>query len=79
MEINICGAVINCNFVRLIAAGAFELLPFHLSAKKISTAGADGRVREPSAPNGYKLERFVFDAEIDPDIFTKRNLRKARR
>jgi hypothetical protein len=26
-----------------------------------------------------KIERIVFDAEIDPAIFTKRNLRKARR
>ena len=37
----------------------------------------------PLDKEGYSttvaIERFVFDAEIDPDIFTKRNLRKARR
>ena len=62
-----------------MAADAFSLLPFHLSAKKIPFVDSQGRTQTPAEPNGFKLERFVFDAEIDPDIFTKRNLRKARR
>ena len=49
-------------FVRRVAAAAEELLPFHASAKKIPWADADGATRTPDEPNGFKLERFVFDA-----------------
>jgi UDP-N-acetylglucosamine/UDP-N-acetylgalactosamine diphosphorylase len=37
-------------------------LPFHASAKKIPCIDPDGNPLIPEAPNGHKLERFVFDA-----------------
>jgi UDP-N-acetylglucosamine/UDP-N-acetylgalactosamine diphosphorylase len=49
-------------FVRRVAAHADELLPYHASAKPIPGLDREGRPLSPRAPNGYKLERFVFDA-----------------
>ena len=54
--------LLNTAFVRRVAADAYRLLPFHLSAKKIPTVDEAGKPVQPSEPNGYKLERFVFDA-----------------
>jgi UDP-N-acetylglucosamine/UDP-N-acetylgalactosamine diphosphorylase len=54
--------LLNVEFVRRVAAEPFELLPFHLSAKKIPTIDILGRSVTPDEPNGHKLERFVFDA-----------------
>jgi len=50
------------SFIRRIASRAEELLPYHTSARKIPTIDDDGNTVQPSAPNGHKLERFVFDA-----------------
>jgi UDP-N-acetylglucosamine/UDP-N-acetylgalactosamine diphosphorylase len=36
-------------------------LPFHLARKKVPFLGADGAVERPDAPNGTKLEQFIFD------------------
>ncbi|MGI9589780.1 MAG: UTP--glucose-1-phosphate uridylyltransferase [Myxococcota bacterium] len=49
-------------FVRRIAADADRWLPFHASEKKIASVDATGAPLAPEAPNGRKLERFVFDA-----------------
>ena len=49
-------------FVRRIAADPERFLPFHASAKRIPCVDAGGRTSSPAQPNGYKLERFVFDA-----------------
>ena len=49
-------------FLRRVAGDAERLLPYHASPKKISTVDSSGKRVEPSTPNGYKLERFVFDA-----------------
>ena len=54
--------VIHTDFARRVAADAYRLLPFHLSAKKIPFVDASGNQQTPDEPNGYKLERFVFDA-----------------
>ncbi len=54
--------LLDTSFVRRVAADAYRLLPFHLSAKKIPFVGDDGQTNAPAEPNGYKLERFVFDA-----------------
>jgi len=54
--------VLDTGFVRRVAEQAETLLPYHASAKKIPTADDEGRVSQPEEPNGYKLERFVFDA-----------------
>ena len=48
-------------FLQRCAARADELLPLHASAKPIPYVGPDGATVAPSEPNGYKLERFVFD------------------
>lgn len=59
---NVAIHLFDVGFIRRVAARAFELLPFHLSRKQIPFVAADGRRVEPEAENGYKLERFVFDA-----------------
>ncbi|MGH0037706.1 MAG: UTP--glucose-1-phosphate uridylyltransferase [Myxococcota bacterium] len=50
------------DFVRRIAGDADRWLPYHASAKKIPCVDARGEPVRPDEPNGYKLERFVFDA-----------------
>jgi UDP-N-acetylglucosamine pyrophosphorylase len=59
---NMAVHVLNVEFVRELAKQAERLLPFHASPKKIPTLDAQGRSLVPAAPNGLKLERFVFDA-----------------
>lgn len=59
---NIAVHVFETSFVRRIAADAKRWLPFHASEKKIPCVDAEGRPLQPDAPNGRKLERFVFDA-----------------
>jgi UDP-N-acetylglucosamine/UDP-N-acetylgalactosamine diphosphorylase len=54
--------VFDTQFVRRVAQDAETLLPFHASAKKIPTLDDAGNPVAPEAPNGLKLERFVFDA-----------------
>ena len=54
--------LLQVDFVRRVAAEAERHLPYHASAKKIPTVDPEGRNVAPAAPNGYKLERFVFDA-----------------
>jgi UDP-N-acetylglucosamine/UDP-N-acetylgalactosamine diphosphorylase len=54
--------VFDSAFVRRVAAEPERWLPFHASEKKIPCIDAEGRPRSPEAPNGRKLERFVFDA-----------------
>lgn len=49
-------------FAGRVAADAEGLLPYHASAKKIPFVGDGGRRVQPAEPNGYKLERFLFDA-----------------
>lgn len=53
---------LDLRFLRRVAGEAESLLPYHASAKKIPSVDDTGRRVEPSTPNGYKLERFVFDA-----------------
>ncbi|MGO4537869.1 UTP--glucose-1-phosphate uridylyltransferase [Paenibacillus sp. 2TAB19] len=36
-------------------------LPYHVAKKKIDYVDAEGRYVEPTEPNAYKLERFIFD------------------
>jgi UDP-N-acetylglucosamine/UDP-N-acetylgalactosamine diphosphorylase len=54
--------VLNVDFVRRVAVDAARLLPCHASPKKVPALDAGGRPLVADAPNGYKLERFVFDA-----------------
>ena len=45
---------------RLTEAG--RELPFHVAHKKVPFVDAAGRAVEPTAPNAFKFERFIFDA-----------------
>jgi UDP-N-acetylglucosamine/UDP-N-acetylgalactosamine diphosphorylase len=54
--------VLGVDFVRRVAGGAERALPYHASPKRIAGPDPAGRRVVPDAPNGYKLERFVFDA-----------------
>jgi UDP-N-acetylglucosamine/UDP-N-acetylgalactosamine diphosphorylase len=54
--------VFDVAFLRRVAAEADRVLPFHASPKPIPCLGPDGDRVVPTAANGYKLERFVFDA-----------------
>jgi len=49
-------------FAGRVAADAERWLPYHASAKKIPFVDAAGGRVQPGEPNGYKLERFLFDA-----------------
>jgi UDP-N-acetylglucosamine/UDP-N-acetylgalactosamine diphosphorylase len=40
-------------------------LPLHLAHKKVAYCDANGRAVKPSAPNAYKVEKFIFDALPD--------------
>ncbi len=59
---NIAIHLIRRDFIeRLTEGGTFEL-PYHRAHKKIPHLDDSGRLVEPSEPNGYKFETFVFDA-----------------
>jgi UDP-N-acetylglucosamine/UDP-N-acetylgalactosamine diphosphorylase len=59
---NLALHVFSLPFLRRIAESADRWLGFHVAEKKIPTIDAEGRPLVPGAPNGRKLERFVFDA-----------------
>ncbi|CAG0992543.1 UDP-N-acetylglucosamine/UDP-N-acetylgalactosaminediphosphorylase [Myxococcaceae bacterium] len=54
--------VFETDFLRRVSADAERRLPFHASPKRIPALDRSGRRVEPIEPNGWKLERFVFDA-----------------
>ena len=54
--------VLDREFVRRMAAGGDNALPFHRADKKIVTIDAAGRPVKPEKANGVKFEMFVFDA-----------------
>jgi UDP-N-acetylglucosamine/UDP-N-acetylgalactosamine diphosphorylase len=59
---NVAIHLLTVDFVRRVADDADRYLPFHASEKKIPHLDDAGKRVEPAAPNGHKLERFVFDA-----------------
>jgi UDP-N-acetylglucosamine/UDP-N-acetylgalactosamine diphosphorylase len=59
---NIAIHVFDTAFVRRVAGDPDRWLPFHVSEKAIPCVDDAGRPVTPTAPNGLKLERFVFDA-----------------
>ncbi|MBW2712566.1 MAG: UDPGP type 1 family protein [Deltaproteobacteria bacterium] len=59
---NIAVHLFERQFIERLARNANELLPLHPSAKKIPFVDENGKSVAPEASNGYKLERFVFDA-----------------
>lgn len=56
--------ILSRDFVEKVGGGehAAYRLPFHRAHKKIGTVSDSGQPVEPSEPNGYKFEMFVFDA-----------------
>jgi len=50
---------------KFLEAEAAKPMPLHLAHKKIPCVKADGSVEKPSEPNGYKFEKFIFDALPD--------------
>lgn len=54
----------NRDFIERLGSGDDESarLPFHLAHKKVPFVDASGVRHEPTSPNGYKFEMFVFDA-----------------
>ena len=48
-----------------LEAEAAKPMPLHLAHKKIPQARPDGSAAQPSEPNGYKFEKFIFDALPD--------------
>jgi len=53
--------IIDRAFVERLNEHGFSL-PLHRAVKKIPHIDAQGRLVEPSKPNGVKLESFIFDA-----------------
>lgn len=58
---NIVNHYFTVDFLRRIVTHHLDDLPYHVARKKIPHIGDDGRVQVPSAPNGIKMELFVFD------------------
>ena len=54
--------MISRRFVADLTAEGMLKLPWHRADKKIPTVDADGNAVKPDAPNGVKLESFIFDA-----------------
>ncbi len=59
---NLAVHVLELSFVERVAARADEVLSYHASAKRIPCIGVDGKPHSPAEANGYKFERFIFDA-----------------
>ncbi len=54
--------MISRDFVASLTADGVLKLPWHRADKKIPALDAAGNVAKPEAPNGVKLESFIFDA-----------------
>ena len=54
--------MISRDFVSALTADGVLKLPWHRADKKIPSLDAAGNIIKPEAPNGVKLESFIFDA-----------------
>ncbi|PAV77716.1 hypothetical protein WR25_01133 [Diploscapter pachys] len=57
---SIANHLFTLDFLKSFCTPSFHL-PYHRALKKISYVDANGVVVKPTAPNGIKLEQFVFD------------------
>ncbi|MDQ7063421.1 MAG: UDPGP type 1 family protein [candidate division KSB1 bacterium] len=53
--------VLSRNFIEKICGNDINL-PWHIAHKKVPYIDAQGQTIQPARPNGYKFERFIFDA-----------------
>lgn len=53
--------VLNIEFIEKITSKLIKL-PFHVAHKKINYIDQNGDLIEPEESNGYKFEKFIFDA-----------------
>ncbi len=53
--------VLSRRFIEKICNQDIEL-PWHIAHKKVPYLDEQGQTVQPDAPNGYKFERFIFDA-----------------
>ncbi|XP_059469141.1 UDP-N-acetylhexosamine pyrophosphorylase [Neocloeon triangulifer] len=58
---NICNHFFTTEFLRNIIDNEENSLMHHVAKKKIPTVDENGKTFVPSAPNGIKMEKFVFD------------------
>lgn len=54
--------VLSRSFVEKLTSGGTLQLPWHRADKKIPCVNEAGEITAPDAPNGVKLESFIFDA-----------------
>ena len=59
---NIAVHLISTRFIERLAKGEVAALPFHLAHKKVPCIDDHGNELVIDAPNGIKLETFIFDA-----------------
>ena len=67
---NICVHYFSLDFLTR-AVDLEDCLPVHLARKKIPHVTEAGNILKPDIPNGFKLEKFVFDIFqfVDPEKF----------
>merc|ERR1711971_932334 len=58
---NICIHFFSINFLERVVTTNERLLQHHVAKKKIPFVDDDGHIVKPTAPNGIKMEKFVFD------------------
>jgi UDP-N-acetylglucosamine/UDP-N-acetylgalactosamine diphosphorylase len=63
---NIAIHLFDLDFIEEETLGKFRL-PWHVAHKKIPYLNEKGHPVEPERPNGYKFEKFVFDALMDAE------------
>lgn len=49
------------SFLERMSSKANDVLPFHISKKKVPYVGKAGEVVSPEKPNALRFERFIFD------------------
>ncbi|HEY1064787.1 MAG TPA: UDPGP type 1 family protein [Pirellulales bacterium] len=57
---NIAVHVFDRDFIAAMTAGGRHM-PLHVAHKKVAYLGDDDQPVEPTQPNAYKMERFIFD------------------
>ncbi|KAJ8960294.1 hypothetical protein NQ318_004020 [Aromia moschata] len=59
---SICNHFFATDFLRTVSERHEDKLKLHVAKKRIPYVDANGEKVQPSAPNGIKIEKFIFDA-----------------